>query len=204
MFFSVYKNEGLPTQERVVKMEDLHIIDLYWERNEHAIQETEKKYGGYCHSIALNILTDRADAEECVNDTYYQTWNSIPPNRPSSLKAWLGKLCRNNALNIWNKYHAQKRYRGMDLLLSELEECIPASVSIEREIEDSEISDCISAWLRSLPAGDRALFVRRYWYGEAVRSLAKERNIPAKNLTQKMFRLRKGLKSALEKEGISL
>ena len=185
-------------------MEDLHIIDLYWGRNERAIQETEKKYGGYCHSIALNILMDRADAEECVNDTYYQTWNSIPPNRPGSLKAWLGKLCRNNALNIWNKYHAQKRYRGMELLLSELEDCIPASVNIEREIEDSEISACISVWLRSLSVGDRALFIRRYWYGEAVHSLAKERNIPAKQLSQKIYRLRKSLKSALEKEGISL
>lgn len=91
-------------------MEDLQIVNLYWKRDERAIQETERKYGGYCYSIALNILSDNEDAEECVNDTYHQTWKSIPPNRPKSLKAWLGKICRNLALNLWNKNHAQKRY----------------------------------------------------------------------------------------------
>ena len=185
-------------------MEDLQIVNLYWNRDERAIRETGKKYGAYCHSIAFNILSDNEDAEECVNDAYYQTWNSIPPNRPSNLKAWLGKLSRNNALNIWNKYHAQKRYRGMELLLSELEECIPASGSVEREIEDSEISDCISAWLKSLPAEDRTLFVLRYWNGVTISKLARERGLPATKLTQKMFRLRKSLRKTLEEEGITI
>jgi len=191
-------------QERMVDMEDIQIVHLYWKRDERAIRETDRKYGGYCHSIAMNILSDEEDAEECVNDAYHQTWNSIPPNRPKSLKAWLGKICRNLALNTWNKNHARKRYDGMELLLSELEDCIPASDTIESEIELTQISECISIWLRSLPAEDRALFVRRYWNGDALGALAKERNISAAKLTQKMFRLRNSLRKALEKEGITI
>lgn len=185
-------------------MEDAQIINLYWKRDEHAIRETDRKYGGYCHSIAMNILSDKEDAEECVNDTYHQTWNSIPPNRPKSLKAWLGKICRNHAINVWDKNHAQKRYDGMELLLSELEDCIPSSNSIEDYLELSEIRDCISTWLRSLSAEDRTLFVRRYWNGEAISTLAKERGIPTEKLTQKMYRLRKRLRKTLEEEGITL
>ena len=185
-------------------MEDLQIINLYWQRDERAIRETDIKYGGYCYSIALNILSDRADAEECVNDTYHQTWTSIPPNRPKSLKAWLGKICRNIAINVWEKNHARRRYDGIELLLSELEDCIPSPNSVENTLELSEISDCISAWLRSLPAEDRALFVRRYWNGDAIRTLARERGIPATKLTQKMYRLRKGLRKTLAEEGITI
>lgn len=185
-------------------MEDLQIIELYWKRDERAISETDRKYGGYCRSIALNILSDREDAEECVNDTYHQTWNSIPPERPKILRAWLGKISRNIALNIWNKNHAKKRYGGMELLLSELEDCIPAPGSVEGEIEETELSAHISAWLRSLPAGDRALFVRRYWNGETVAALARERDMPPDRLTQKMYRLRNSLRKALEKEGVTV
>ena len=185
-------------------MEDLQIVNLYWKRDERAIQETERKYGGYCYSIALNILADNEDAEECVNDTYHQTWKSIPPNRPKSLKAWLGKICRNLALNLWNKNHAQKRYGGMELLLSELDDCIPTPSNVDHDVGDSEISACISTWLRSLPAEDRALFVRRYWNGESIHTLAKSRNMPPAKLTQKMYRLRNSLKKTLEKEGITI
>lgn len=185
-------------------MEDYQIVNLYWARDERAIRETADKYGAYCHSIALNILSDHSDAEECVNDTYHRTWNSIPPNRPKSLKAWLGKITRNIALNLWSKKHAQKRNGGMALLLSELQECIPAPQTPETTMDDLEISACISKWLKSLPAEDRILFVRRYWNGDALHTLAKERGISPRKLTQKMFRLRKGLKKALEKEGIVL
>jgi len=185
-------------------MEDLQIIDLYWKRDESAIRETDRKYGGYCYSIALNILSVKEDAEECVNDAYHQTWISIPPHRPQSLRAWLGKLCRNTALNIWNKNHAKKRYGGIELLFSELEDCIPSSSDVEKEVEISEVSNCISTWLRSLSAADRALFVRRYWNGEAIQMLARERNLSPSKLTQRMYKLRKSLKNALEREGISI
>ena len=103
-------------------MQDLQIIDLYNQRDEAAISETAKKYGAFCQSIAFNILTIAADAKECVNDTYLQAWNSIPPQQPVRLGAWLGKVTRNIAINLWNKNHRKKRYAGMEQLLRAVSE----------------------------------------------------------------------------------
>ena len=185
-------------------MDDKRIIELFFARDERALEEFSAKYGALCRKIARSILGNDLDAEECENDTYLKAWDSIPPNRPDNLKAWLGKVCRNAALNLWQKNHAKKRNRGMDILLSELEECIPSHTSVEMEIENSEISTCINGWLRTLPREDRILFVRRYWYGDAVNDLAKARNTSSQKISQKLFRLRKGLKAALEKEDIQL
>ena len=185
-------------------MEDAQIIDLYWQRDEAAITETAQKYGTLCRSIAKNILTVREDAEECVNDTYHQAWNAIPPHRPERLGAWLGKVVRNLALSRWEHDHAQKRYSGMTALLSELEECVPAPKTVEGELEDKELSRLISAWLRTLEREDRVVFVRRYWYGTALQDLAVERGVSPGKLAQKMFRLRRSLRNALEKEGVVL
>jgi len=185
-------------------MEDIQIIELYWQRNEQAIAETSSKYGAFCFSIAKNILSVHEDAEECVNDTYHQVWNVIPPQRPIKFRPWLGKIVRNIALNLWNKNHTQKRYAGMTELLSELEDCIPASQTIELEIEEKELTEHIDRWLRSLDREDRILFVRRYWNGVALRDLANEKGIAPGKLAQRMYRLRIGLKAALEKEDIHL
>lgn len=185
-------------------MEDFQILDLYWQRDETAIARTEQKYGAFCYHIAKNILSVNEDAEECVNDTYYQAWNAIPPQRPASFRAWLGRVVRNIAINLWNKNHAQKRYAGMTELLSELEDCIPHPKTIEREIEEKELSGHMNSWLRSIHREDRILFVRRYWYGEALSSLAKEQGTAPAKLAQRMYRLRTNLRAALEKEGVYL
>ena len=185
-------------------MEDVQIIELYWQRNEQAIAETASKYGAFCFGIAKNILSIREDAEECVNDAYHQVWNVIPPQRPDKFRPWLGKVVHNMALNLWNKNHTQKRYAGMTELLSELEDCIPASQTVEQEIEGKELTGHIDRWLRSLDREDRILFVRRYWNGVALRDLAREKGIAPGKLAQRMYRLRIGLKTALEKEGIRL
>lgn len=185
-------------------MEDSQIIDLYWRRDEAAIAETQRKYGVFCYSVAKNILSVHEDAEECVNDTYHRAWDSIPPQRPVKLRAWLGRVVRNLALNLWNKNHTQKRYAGMTELLSELEDCVPSPQTIEREIEEKELSGFLNAWLLSLNREDRVLFVRRYWNGEALRDLAKERKLDPARLAQRMYRLRGQLRTALEKEGIVL
>ena len=185
-------------------MEDSQIIGLYFERDESAISETEKKYGAFCHGIALNILSINADADECVNDTYLQAWNSIPPKRPDKLGAWLGRVVRNIAFNLWKKNHRQKRYAGMEQLLNELEDCIPSPVTVEREIEEQELTEVINTWLASLPQNDRILFVRRYWNGETVAVLAQESGMSPANMAKRMYRLRQNLKSKLEKEGYSL
>ncbi len=185
-------------------MEDLEIIDLYLQRSEMAISETAKKYGTFCHRIAKNILQIDADAEECVNDTYLQAWRSIPPQQPQRLGAWLGKIVRNIAINLWTKNHRQKRYAGMEELLDELEDCIPSPRTVEQELEGQELTEVLNAWLASLAHEDRILFVRRYWLGAAVKTLAAEYGIAPEKMAKRMYGLRKNLKAALEKEGYSL
>ena len=185
-------------------MNDNEIIGLYWERKETAITASADKYGSYCHSISYNILHNNEDAEECVNDTYLQAWNSIPPQQPARLGAWLGKVVRNIAINLWNKNHRKKRYAGMEQLLSELEDCIPSPITVEQEIEEKELTEFLNTWLASLSKADRILFMRRYWNGEAVKDLAKEYRIMPRDMAKRMYRLRQSLKSALEKEDYSL
>lgn len=185
-------------------MEDAQIIELYWQRDEAAISETAHKYGAFCHRIAMNILSVREDAEECVSDTYSQVWNSIPPQRPAQFRVWLGRIVRNISINRWHHTHAQKRCAGAELLLSELEECIPTQVSVEQSLEAHELTAVIDRWLRTLPQDDRKLFLQRYWFGEPLRSLAIQRKMSPGKLAQRMFRLRKKLRAALEQEGIGL
>lgn len=181
-------------------MEDSQIIELYWQRQESAIRETETKYGAFCLGIAANILSVREDAEECVNDTYFQAWKSMPPQRPEKLRAWLGRVVRNIAINLWHR----NRYAGIQELLSELEDCIPSPRTIEREMEGKELAEYLDSWLLSLSAVDRRLFVRRYWNGIPLGQLAREQGVPSAKLAQQMYRLRQNLKSALEKEGVWL
>ena len=185
-------------------MEDSGIIELYWQRDERAIAETDAKYGTFCNALAMNLLGVREDAEECVNDTYHAAWNSMPPERPGRLRAWLGRVVRNISVSLLQRNHAQKRCSGADVLLSELEDCVPAPGGVESELENAELGRIISKWLRTLSADDRALFVRRYWYGTELSTLALERNMPANRLAQRMYRLRLSLRKALEKEGVTL
>ena len=186
------------------KMNDNDIISLYWARDERAIKETDIKYGRLCRSVAMNILSVNEDSEECVNDTYHKVWNVIPPQRPEKFRAWLLRIVRNIALNMWNKSHAAKRYRGMETLLSELDECVPAKESVDDSIDGKELGRVISSWLRTLPGEDRTYFILRYWNGVPLKEIAARYGISPDNLAQKMSRLRAGLRAALEKEDISL
>ncbi len=185
-------------------MEDEAIIDLYWQRNELAIEETRTKYGGYCYSIAYHLLHSPQDAEETVSDTYHAAWNAMPPEKPRSLRAWLGKVVRNLSLGRWNREHRLRRSAGVTELLGELEDCLPAPDTAERALEAGELREILDNWLASLSRVDRILFVRRYWYGVPLNVLAMERNLSPARLAQKMLRLRQSLRKALEKEGISL
>ncbi|MDE6590348.1 MAG: sigma-70 family RNA polymerase sigma factor, partial [Oscillospiraceae bacterium] len=155
-------------------MDDLAIVELYHRREERAIAESDKKYGTLCRSIALRLLGLREDAEECVNDTWHAAWNRMPPDRPQSLGAFLGRITRNLSVSRWRRDHAQKRYDGIELLLSELEDCVPAPGTVEEHLERQQLARAISAWLDGLEDGDRRLFVRRYWYGDPVKGLAAE------------------------------
>ena len=185
-------------------MEDAAIIELYWQRSEQAVEETRTKYGGYCYGIAFNLLRSPEDAEEIVSDTYHAAWNAMPPERPRSLRAWLGRITRNLSLKRWDREHRQKRDVGLTTLLSELGDCLPSPDMVEKAAEAKELSAVIDGWLAGLSKPDRQLFLRRYWYGIPLQDLARERNLSPARLAQKMLRLRQSLRKTLEKEGISL
>ena len=185
-------------------MEDAGIIALYWARSEQAIAETRDKYGGYCYGIAINLLRSPEDAEETVSDTWHAAWNAMPPERPLSLRAWLGRVVRNLSLSRWNREHRQKRDPGMTELLSELEDCLPSPVTVEGTMEAKELGRALDEWLGRLSREDRRLFLRRYWYGVPLQTLAREQKLSPARLAQKMLRLRRSLRAALEKEGIDL
>ena len=185
-------------------MQDEKIVALYFERNELAIKMSAENYGSYCRKIAMNILSSPEDSEECVNDTWYQAWRSIPPQRPNSLSAYLGRITRNCAISKYRANRAMKRSDGMTILLSELEDCIPSQSSIEQDLDEKHLSECINNWLKAIPSDDRILFVRRYWFGDTVKSLAKESGLSQNQMSWRMFKLRERLKKELEKEGISI
>ena len=185
-------------------MDDNKIIALYWQRNQAAISESQNKYGGFCSRIAFHILGDPMDTEECVWDTWQKSWETIPPVHPDSLSAFFGRIVRNLSLSRYRKNKAQKRFAPMDQLLSELEDCIPAPRDTEHMAEAAELAALINRWLETLDQQERILFVRRYWYGEPLSALAKSRGMTPNALSQKMFRLRQRLKTALEKAGYSI
>lgn len=185
-------------------MEDVRIIDLYWQRDERAIQETDNKYGSFCHKLAMNILHSFQDSEECVSDAYGRCWDTMPPQRPGSLRAYLGTIIRNLSINRYRAAHAQKRFNGAEVLLSELGDCVPAPESVQRTVEAGELSELISRWLVGLGTEDRALFLRRYWSGEAVKDLAGELGVRPNALTKRLLRLREDLRRSLEEEGVTV
>jgi len=186
-------------------MEDNQILDLYRARNPDAILQTDQKYGMYCRQISFRILRSREDAEECVNDTWLKTWNSIPPQQPHHLKAWLAKVTRNLSLDRWEQAQTLKRGGGRTtILLSELSDCIPSDSSVEQAMNDRALSAAISKWLRSQPPKNRVAFVRRYWYADSVSSVAKRVGLSEGGTKSLLHRLRNSLKTYLEQEGIAV
>lgn len=197
---------SVPSERKeVTPLTDLQIIDLYWARSEEAITATAAEYGGYCTAIAWNILHSREDTEECVSDTWHRAWQSMPPERPNPLRVWLGKITRNLALDRWRACRAEKRGGGqMEVLLSELEGCLPGGEDPEKKAEDREIIDAVNRWLRELPRTARLIFLRRYWYGDSIADIAKAAHMGQGAVKSALFRARNGLKAYLEQEGIFL
>ena len=198
-------------------MQDEQIIDLYWKRSEEAIRETEIKYGKYCGTIAWNILYSAEDAEECVNDTWMNAWNAMPPHRPGFLKAFLGKITRNLALNLYEKKHAEKRGGGETALaLDELAECVggvpggKGTAGISGSVWDSEgsteegmvLTACLNRFLQGMKAEDRKIFVQRYWYMYSVKEIAGNLGLGESKVKMTLLRQREKLKKVLEEEGI--
>lgn len=186
-------------------MEDQQIIKLYWQRSESAIAETEKKYGGYCQTIAYNILYDHEDARECVNDTWLHAWNVMPPKKPQRLAAFLGKITRNLSLDRYRERNRKKRGGGeTEILLSELAQCVPSYDNVSREADHAALVACINRFLERLPKEKRRVFLLRYWYGAPVKKISEETGLSENKITSLLFRLRKKLKAFLEQEEIIL
>ena len=183
-------------------MEDAHIVDLYWARSESAVAETAKKYGTYCYSIAHAILTNPEDAEESVNDTWLDAWNSMPPHRPAILATFLGKTTRRIAIDKWRARSAEKRGGGeMALALSELADCVPSGKTVEQEVADTELEAAINRFVLSLPLTRRRVFLCRYWYLDSIAAIAKQFGLSQSSVKVMLHRTRKALRTFLEREG---
>lgn len=185
-------------------MEDIQIIELYWKRDQQAIAESDGKYGTFCVGMARNILGSMQDAEECVNDTWHRAWDTIPPQRPGSLRAYFGRIIRNLSIDRWRRNHAQKRENGMELMLSELEDCLPGGITPQQELENREITKVLEEWLETLTIEERAVFLRRYWYGVGVTELAIQWECTPNRMSQRLFKLRKKLKVYLQEREVFL
>ena len=183
-------------------MEDNKIISLFFERSEQAIKELDCKYGSAIKKTAANILNNRQDVEECVNDTYLKTWNSIPPHTPNPLVGYVCRIARNLAISRLRRETAARGNNGIDLILEELEEVLPSREDVEAEYEAKELAEAINRFLSALEYDDRYIFIRRYWSADAVRDIATEMHTRENRISVRLFRLRKNLKSFLKKEGL--
>lgn len=186
-------------------MKDAKIVELYWNRDEAAIAATAESYGNYCYSIAYHILQSPEDAQECVNDTYWKAWLSIPPQRPSRLATYLGKITRNLSLDRLKRLNAQKRGKGqVELVVTELESCIPAVNGAEQIVDEIVLTNAINQFLREQPRTERNIFVGRYWHLYSIAELAQAYGMRESKIASLLFRMRSKLKHHLEKEGISV
>lgn len=183
-------------------MDDKDIVAMYFERNEKAISETIEQYGAALIRFAGRFLKDKRDVEECVNDIYAKAWNSIPPNRPDNLFAYLAKICRCTAFKIIEKETAKKRSVQLVELTTEMAECLPDQSN--RDSTDERIAELISEYLRTLNKDKCAVFIGRYWYGESIDAISKKTGFSESKVKSMLYRTREGLKKFLNEKGESL
>ncbi len=183
-------------------MDDRKIVELFFSRDERALEESQKQYGKLCHYIANNILNSPLDAQECVNDTLMRAWNSIPPNKPERLGAYLGKIARNVAIDKYNAGKTKKRAsKDGTLAFEELEEFISKDESF---VDEVVLKECINTFLRSLAKEKRIIFVQRYFYCMSVKDVARKNALSENNVKVILLRLRSELKNHLEKFGLEV
>ena len=186
-------------------MEDTQIIKLYFARSEDALEETKRKYGSYLNGVARAILKSPEDREEILGDTYLAAWNSIPPQRPRSLQYYLARITRNLSLNRLDYLTAQCRDSRMDVLLSELEECLPDSGrSPEETVEAKEIGNLLNRFLGTLDAQDCGIFLNRYFYGLTIPEIQEKSGLPQRKIKYRLNSTRQKLRTFLEKEGMTV
>lgn len=181
-------------------MEDTEIIDLFWKRDETAIQELSSKYSGYCYKIAWNLLGNREDAEECLNDTWFAAWKYIPPQRPRTLSVFVGKITRGFAIDSFRKKHAAKRMDlHMENVCREMDE-LNFSYTVDEQMAEQELVQAIERFLRKLSEADRDIFIRRYWYLDSIKEIAKRHGVTEGCIRTNLCRNRKKLYRMLKRE----
>ena len=185
-------------------LDDNRIIELFFERSEQAIIELASKYGPICSRVAENILNNRSDSEECVNDAYLGVWNTVPPQRPDPLLSYVCRIVRNLAIKKYHENTAQKRNSIYDVALDEIAGCFPSSLSVEDEIEAKEAAEIINDFLDTLDPKSRIMFIRRYFYSDSIADLAELFSTSRHYISVRLSRIRKALKKHLIKEGVSL
>ena len=186
-------------------MEDEKIIQMIWERKEQGLKGLSDKYNNYCHSISYRIVHDEEDARECVNDTWLQTWNAIPPKRPAVLPGFLAKIVRNLSLNRYRHMHTARRGgKSVDIALEELQECVTDGRTVEEQIELKELSASIAKFLNRQSERNRAIFLQRYFYMMPTKEIAEKLGMREGTVRSTLSRMRKDLKGWLEKEAVSL
>ena len=178
-------------------IEDEKIIDLFFNRSEKAIQELDIKYGKVCHKLSYNILNNKQDAEECVNDAYLGAWNAIPPTRPNPLLSYIVKIVRNISLKIYWRKEAAKRSGHYKIALEEIEGYITDQKTVEDEIEARELARIIEEFLDTLTVENRILFMRRYWFSDSCREIAGFMGLTEKNVSVRLTRIREKLRQYL-------
>ena len=185
-------------------MTDEQIIEMLFSRSENSISEIDRKYGWKCRSIAEEILGNEQDAEECVNDAYLGVWNAIPPERPNPFSTFLYRILRNIAMNNKRDGNRQKRKCVYDEALDEMGDALASSETVESALESREIQRIMKEFLLSLKEENRVAFVRRYWYMESCREIAKVLGTSEKNITVRLTRTREKLRKYLEERGVEL
>ena len=184
-------------------MTDKAIVELYWQRDQAAIAESDRKYGRYCFAIARNICGNGGDAEECVNDTRFTSWSLMPDKRPSALQGFFGVIARNAAISLFRKRKREKRGGGQtELALEELGDCVPAASCVEREIELSELERAVDSFLSGLPEDERKLFIARYWFMASIAELTDKFGYSQSKVKTRLYRVRAKLKSYINEEGL--
>ena len=178
-------------------IDDEKIIDLFFERSEQGIRELDNKYGAICHNLSYNIVNNRQDAEECVNDAYLGAWNAIPPARPNPLLSYIVKIVRNISLKIYWRKEAAKRSSHYTIALEEIEACIADQKTVEDEIEARELARIIEDFLDTLTVENRVIFMRRYWFSDSCKDIAEFVGLSEKNISVRLTRIRQKMKSYL-------
>ena len=195
---------ALKPDERGDNMDDKQIVALYFDRNEQAIAETETKYGKYCYAIAIGVLSMHEDAEESVNDTWIDAWNSMPPHRPSILSTFLGKITRRIAIDKWRHRTAEKRGGGeIPLVLDELEDCIAHYSDVEKTLEKKRLEEVINRFVHKLPEKDQKVFLCRYFYIDSIESICRQFGFSESKVKSILHRTREKLRRVLREEELA-